>query len=224
MEKLLQLLEENGKLDNTLVIVASDNGGTTTTYKLSNAPYRGAKASLYEGGALSPLVARWPAGGLKVNGMTDEMTTYLDLMPTFLHVAGVTYPPKWHADTPLSPLEGRNLLPILRGEKMSPPEYFYWNLYGRSAVLHDGRWKLLANSNYDEKREPSQAEPVLELYDLLSDPTEAINLAGKEKVMASLLLAKYQVWAKRHGAVPYYQVLDAYEMNGVGRGQITKDQ
>ncbi len=222
--KLLQLLEESGKLENTLIIVASDNGGTTTTYKLSNAPYRGAKASLYEGGVLSPLVARWPAGGLKVNGMTDEVTTYLDLMPTFLHATGVAYPPRWHTDTPLSPLEGRNLLPVFRGEKISPPEYFYWNLHGSSAVLHNGRWKLLTNSGYDEKREQSQAEPVLELYDLLSDPTESINLAGKEKDIAARLLANYQTWARQHGAVPYYQVLDAYKKNGAGRDQSTKDQ
>ena len=115
--KFIKLLEENGKLDNTLIIVASDNGATTTTSTLTNAPYRGAKGVLYEGGTLSPLVARWPAGKIEGNRMTGEMTTYLDLMPTFLHVAGVEYPARWHAGTPLNPLEGRNLMPRIAGRK-----------------------------------------------------------------------------------------------------------
>ncbi|HEY6130986.1 MAG TPA: sulfatase-like hydrolase/transferase, partial [Halioglobus sp.] len=211
--RLLQFLEQSGKLDNTLIIVASDNGASSPTSKLTNAPYRGAKALLNEGGTLSPLVARWPAGNLRVNDMTDSMTTYLDLLPTFLHVAGVSYPALWR-DTPLRSLEGRNLLPLLRGESLPPPENFFWSLYGRFAVLHRGRWKLFGNSTYDEKRERRQAEPTLALFDLSSDPAETKNLAGKEKQMAAALLESYGVWAQLHGAVPYYQVLDAYRKSG----------
>jgi arylsulfatase A len=221
--KLLQLLEENGRLDNTLIIVASDNGASTTTSSLTNAPYRGAKGTLFEGGTLSPLVARWPAGNIKVHGMTDQMSTYLDLMPTFLHVAGITYPERWHDGMPLSPLEGRNLLPLFRGEKLSPPEDFYWSLYGYYAVLHNGRWKLLANSTYNQEKERSQAEPVLALYDLLSDPAETENLAGKKKDMVTLLLANYHIWAKQHGAMPYYQVLDEYKKHRAVTGQSMQD-
>jgi arylsulfatase A-like enzyme len=215
--KLLQLLEESGKLDNTLIIVASDNGASTTTAKLTNAPYKGAKGVLDEGGTLSPLVARWPAGKIKANGTTDDMATYLDLMPTFLHIAGVDYPAKWHDGTPLGPLPGRNLIPLLRGEHLPPPEDFYWNLNGHSAVLHQGRWKLLINSAYDEEQERNNAPPKLALYDLLADPAETKNLAGTEKDLAASLLANYQEWATQHGAVPFYQVLDAYRKNAAGR-------
>jgi arylsulfatase A-like enzyme len=222
--KLLRLLEENGKLANTLVIVTSDNGATSETFKLTNAPYRGAKATLHEGGILSPLVARWPAGKITGNGITNEMTTYLDLMPTLLQAAGVAYPVKWRSAAPLPALEGRNLLPVLRGATLPPPENFYWNLYGQYAVLHKGRWKLVANTRYDEASERKQAEPVLELYDLLADPAETTNLIVKEKALATTLLADYRVWARQHGAAPYYQVLDAYRKNGVGGGQLMKEQ
>ena len=222
--KLLQLLEAHGKLANTLVIVTSDNGATSETFKLTNAPYRGAKATLYEGGILSPLAARWPAGNISSNGITQEMTTYLDIAPTLLHAAGVAYPTTWQGDTPLPALEGRNLLPVLRGETLPPPENVYWDLYGHQAVLHEGRWKLVVNSRYDEASERKQTEPVLELYDLLADPAETTNVIAREKALGARLLADYRKWAQQHGAVPYYQVLDAYRKNGVGNGQMLKEQ
>lgn len=211
--KLLRLLEENGQLDNTLIIVASDNGAAAETSQLANAPYRGAKGNLNEGGVLSPLVARWPAGGIAAGKLTDEMITYLDLMPTFLSATTVNYPKQWLSGSPLQPLQGRNLLPLLRGEKQPPPEYFFWNLYGAFAVLHQGRWKLLGNSAYDENKERNHAPPTTELYDLLSDPAETTNVASKESAMVALLLENYEAWAPQHGAVPHYQILDAYKKN-----------
>jgi arylsulfatase len=210
--KLLTLLEKHGKLDNTLIVVASDNGAAAETSQLTNAPYRGAKGNLYEGGVLSPLAAQWPAGGILPGAVADEMSTYLDLMPTFLAVAGVTYPENWQDDKPLQPLMGRNLLPIFRGETLPSPEFFYWNLYGEFAVLHDGRWKLMGNSPYNEKSERNGVEPTLKLYDLLSDPAETRNVAPREKAMTSQLYNEYKAWAEEHGAVPFYQVLDAYRV------------
>lgn len=211
--KLLKLLEENEQLDNTLIIVASDNGAAAETSELANAPYRGAKGNLYEGGVLSPLVARWPAGGIEAGKLTDEMITYLDLMPTFLNATAINYPKKWHSGSPLLPLQGRNLLPLFRGEQLPPPDYFFWNLYGSSAVLHQGRWKLLANSAYHEEKERNHAQPTMELYDLLSDPAETRNVASNESAMVALLLKNYEAWAPQHGAVPHYQILDAYKKN-----------
>jgi len=211
--KLLKLLEENKKLDNTLIIVTSDNGAAAGISELANAPFRGAKGNLYEGGVLSPLVARWPDGGIQANKVTDEMTTYLDLTPTFLAAAAVNYPGKWESETHLQPLQGRDLLPVFRGEKLPPPEYFFWNLYGAFAVLHQGRWKLMANSAYNEEKERKHAPPTTELYDLLSDPAETTNVASKESAMLALLQKSYEAWAPQHGAVPHYKILDAYKNN-----------
>jgi arylsulfatase A-like enzyme len=211
--KLLQLLEDNGKLDNTLIIVASDNGASTTTSKLTNAPFRGAKGVLAEGGTLSPLVARWPAGKVQSNQVSDSMSTYLDLMPTFLHVAGVEYPKQWRGDTALTPLEGRNLLPLFRGEKLSPPEDFYWDLYHQFAVLHEGRWKLLGTRTYNKENATNRAEYGLQLYDLLLDPAETKALTNEQQAMTALLLANYHTWAQEHGVVSYNEVLEAYKNN-----------
>jgi arylsulfatase A-like enzyme len=138
------------------------------------------------------------------------MTTYLDLMPTFLRAAGVSYPAEWRGKALLRSLEGRDILPLLQGEDLPPPENFYWNLYGHFAVLHEGRWKLLANATYDEKKEREQAPPTLAVYDLLSDPAETKNLGTSKAELASALLADYELWATEHGVIPYYKVLDAY--------------
>ncbi|CAA0116702.1 Arylsulfatase [Halioglobus japonicus] len=211
--KLIQLLKDSGRLDNTLILVASDNGAASNTGQLTNAPFRGAKGNLYEGGLLSPLVARWPAGNIGAGTRTDAMTTYLDIMPTFLQAADVAYPETDWEGAPLQPLSGRSLLPLFRGATLAPPEFFYWNLYGQFVVLQEGRWKLLGNRNYNEERERAQKKPLLTVYDLLSDPAETQNLAAVEQAKASLLLTEYQKWAQEHGAVPFYQVLDAYRIN-----------
>ena len=208
---LVSLLEKYDKLDNTLIIIASDNGASAETARLTNAPLKGSKGDLWEGGTLSFLVARWPAGQVTSDTVSGQMATYLDLAPTMLEVAGVAYPQTWRSDAPLAALEGRSLLPALRGEDLPPPENFFWNLYGRYAVLHKGRWKLLANPVYEEDKERNNAPPTLLLFDLWHDPAETRNLAGKNAEMTSLLLAKYRAWEKQYGAVPYYRVLDQYQ-------------
>ncbi len=110
--KLVKLLEESGKLNDTLILVASDNGAASKSSEITNAPFRGAKGNLYEGGVLSPLAARWPSGNIGGGTRSDAMTTYLDMMPTFLEAAGVAYPETRQKGTPLQPLSGRSLLPL----------------------------------------------------------------------------------------------------------------
>ena len=209
--KLITLIEEQGQLDNTLIIVTSDNGATTHTSQLTNAPFKGAKGNLWEGGILSPLAARWPEGNVQRGEVSDQMATYLDLMPTFLQAAGITYPESWQPEKPLQPLVGRSLLPLLRGEALPPPDYFFWNLYGHFSVLHKGRWKLLGDARHNKEEDRNQAQPNLALYDLWLDPAETRNLAAENEKLTNSLLSRYKRWAVKHGAIPYYQVLDSYK-------------
>lgn len=78
---MLKLLEERGELDNTLVVVTSDNGW----------PFPRGKATCYDAGTLMPLAIRWPA---KVKGgrVIDDFVSHTDLAPTFLEAAGVKVP------------------------------------------------------------------------------------------------------------------------------------
>ena len=89
----LQLLEQAGALDNTIVVITSDNG----------MPFPRAKTNLYDYGVRMPLVVRWPE---KVKGgrVVDDFTTLADLAPTFLEAVGLK---------PLPEMTGRSLLEVL---------------------------------------------------------------------------------------------------------------
>ena len=91
--KMLQLLEERGELDNTLVVVTSDNG----------MPFPRAKANLYEWGTHMPLAIRW-ADAAKGGRVVDDFVSQTDFAPTFLEAAGIP---------PCNDMTGASLLPIL---------------------------------------------------------------------------------------------------------------
>jgi N-sulfoglucosamine sulfohydrolase len=95
--KMLQILEEAGELDNTIIVVTADNG----------MPFPRAKANLYEFGIHVPLAIRWGAGA-KGGRIVDDLVTLIDLAPTFLEAAALPAP----AD-----MVGKSLLPILRSDR-----------------------------------------------------------------------------------------------------------
>ncbi len=97
LASMMQILEENGELDNTLIVVTSDNG----------MPFPRAKTTLYDWGTRMPLAVRW---GNQVKGgrVVDDMVSHIDFAPTFLEVAGIEVPTE---------MTGKSLLPILNSNK-----------------------------------------------------------------------------------------------------------
>ncbi|HUS91441.1 MAG TPA: sulfatase [Phycisphaerae bacterium] len=95
--QILGILEKSGELDNTLVVMTSDNG----------MPFPRCKATLYDDGTRMPLAVRWPAGA-KGGRTVDDFVSLCDLAPTFLAVAGVNVPKE---------VSGVSLLGILRSDK-----------------------------------------------------------------------------------------------------------
>jgi arylsulfatase A-like enzyme len=93
---IITALERAGELDNTIVIVTSDNG----------MPFPRAKANVYDAGARVPLVIRWP-GVVKPGAVIDALVSLTDLAPTLLEGAGLAA---------LEGITGRTLMPLLRGE------------------------------------------------------------------------------------------------------------
>jgi arylsulfatase A-like enzyme len=94
--RMIEALERAGELENTIVIVTSDNG----------MPFPRAKANVYDAGARVPLVIRWP-GVARPGTVIESLVSLTDLAPTLLEGA---------AATPLEAATGRSLLPLLRGE------------------------------------------------------------------------------------------------------------
>jgi arylsulfatase B len=171
--RIIGALEKQGQLSETVVLFVSDNGGqemysSVTDYEGKHGPYprlgdnrplRGWKQDLYEGGVRAPAVVHWP-GRFKPSQVQAPIS-YLDWFPTFAHLADSKTSADWK-------LEGRNIWPLLSGEKtILPASTLYWNIGGSAAVLRED-WKLMVHHE-----RPSEVE----LYRLPEDPTESTNLA-----------------------------------------------
>jgi arylsulfatase A len=147
--RVLDELDRVGLRENTLVIFSSDNGpqfatSWTDRYRIEryNFGFRGHKDLVCEGGIRVPAIIRWPAG-LKVHGAIHDVTHFCDWLPTLLAAAGMALP----KDN--LPLDGRSLLPLLRGEQAELPERRFWQFSRyyptayHNAAVRDGDWKLV---------------------------------------------------------------------------------
>ena len=126
--KLLDLLDATGQADDTVVVYTTDNGGSTCNFG-DNAPLRGTKYTVWEGGIRVPMLWRWPAR-LPSAHQTDALVSTLDLVPTLLAAAG---------DEVES--DGVDLLPVLTGDTDSAHSALHWDC-GFQWAVRLGDWKL----------------------------------------------------------------------------------
>jgi len=185
--RLVDHLRTTGKLNNTLIVFASDNGPWLPYGEDagSAAPFRDGKFSSYEGGVRTPAVAYWP-GHIPAGSTSDQPVSTIDLLPTFAHLAGASLP-----GTSLSGgfagghrLDGISLADWLKAPSKALPDrplFITWR--GKiTGVRYDG-FKLLPKGG--TKNQPKNADP--ELYNLNQDPGETNNLAKQMPAKASQL-------------------------------------
>ena len=166
---VLDALRDNGLEENTLVIFSSDNGAP---HYLGidglNAPYRGWKLTLFEGGIKIPYMMKWPK--MIMPGQTfTQPVHHFDIYATVAAATGAPLPTD-------RPMDGVDLMPYILGERTEPPhETLFW-VQGHYQAVQANGWKLQVNGEGDEKRRW--------LFHLAEDPTEQINLAEQnpEKV------------------------------------------
>lgn len=224
--RLVETLREKGQLDNTLIVFLSDNGACAEPYtdlggmaqekindpavlgnvsygtgwaNSSNTPFRKFKSMMHEGGISAPLIVHWPAGIKAKSGSLNATPGYLiDIMPTFLEASGAVYPREYKGQ-PVTPLEGRSLLPILNNK--SPkliPRIMCWEQYGYRAVRSgDMKAVFTAKNMYDK-----QGTGQWELYNLANDRTELHDLATKQPEKLNELIAQWDAWAARCQVFP----------------------
>jgi manganese-dependent ADP-ribose/CDP-alcohol diphosphatase len=167
-------LRKLGIEKNTLVCFCSDNGPEGSDKDPGKTGgFRGRKRSLYEGGVRVPGVIEWPAV-VKPATKSDFPAVTSDYLPTILDALGVEYGGK-------RPLDGISLLPMLRGEMTvrSRPIGFQ---SGGVETLNDQRFKLV------------RSKKAIELYDLIEDPYETVDLAKKEKAIAGDMAERLDHW------------------------------
>ncbi len=184
---LLALIRERGEEQNTLVIFQSDNGGSGNG---GNAPLRGQKSTLWEGGLRSPFIARWPAK-IPASRISDEFLTTLELLPTLAALSSPHAPREEPPAVPLSSrhaprdepnmLDGYDMLPVLIGTAPSPRTEMFWEFRGQKAA-RIGNYKWL------------EAGQGRGLYDLSSDLGEKQDLSAKLPEKAAEFSARWTAW------------------------------
>jgi arylsulfatase A-like enzyme len=174
--RILAKLRDDKLEENTLVVFFSDNGGPTQGNASRNAPLRGFKGQVWEGGIRIPFMMQWK-GRIPAGKVIDDPVISLDLFPTALAAAGLTPPAELK-------LDGVNLLPLLEGKATAKPhETLYWRFKPQWAI-RDGDYKLLQSR---------EGKP--QLFDLSKDPGESHDLVAEKPEIAKQLQAMYDAWA-----------------------------
>ncbi|HET6246411.1 MAG TPA: arylsulfatase [Tepidisphaeraceae bacterium] len=156
----------------------------------SNTPFRRYKHFAHEGGIATPFVVRWPAAISQRGAILKERGHVIDLMPTFLELAGGKYPASFN-NQPIEPMAGQSLVAALLSQPHRERGTLFWEHEGNRAV-RDGQWKLVAENN-----------KPWELYDMIADRTETHDLAAERPEKVKELQALYSQWADRVGVKPW---------------------
>lgn len=215
--KVVNQLKAMNALENTLILVLSDNGasaeimirgdghnpaapmGSAQTHlcigpgwaTAANTPFRLHKSYVHEGGIASPLIAHWPSGITDRGGLRHNQCHFIDVLPTVLELAGGK--PDRPSDAP--PLAGKSLVPSLAKNSPVSRDFLYFN-HNNNRALHAGDWKIVAKG----------AAGPWELYDMRTDRCERNNLAAAEstrlKSMAAIWANQDSLYAKQREGAP----------------------
>jgi arylsulfatase B len=171
--KVLAQLRESGVEENTLVVFISDNGGPTKELTSSNAPLRGGKGDLWDGGIRVPFIVSWK-NHIPSGRVINTPVVSMDLTATALELAG--------AGSSQAKLDGISLMPVLTGKTTEVAERpLFWRM-GKKNALRSGDWKLIRDGK------------EWQLYDLAHDISESTNLATQEPARVQQMSALWDTW------------------------------
>ena len=196
--RLLDLLDELGIREHTLILFSSDNGpaaagGNQPAFWNSNGPFRGIKRDLYEGGIRVPLIAYWP-GTVPAGSVSDHLSAQWDLLPTVAELIGVDL------DTEI---DGISMLPTLAGRprEQAQHDYLYWE-FGRKGgrqALRSGPWKAVRNDTL------SNPDAPIELYNVIADPGENYDFAEARPEVRARMKAFFDAARTPHPVFPLFE-------------------
>lgn len=206
---ILALLDDQGKLDNTLIFYLSDNGAVIDSPQPMNGPFRGNKGNFRQGGMHVPMVAHWPKG-LPSGKTYDPRVASIDVLPTALTAAGIKLPDN---------LDGVDLAACIGDETRTPHETLFW---AGPEIMHWSEenkpfwrdyWEYVTERT-DEvspstltKGEPAWAvlkgrwllrcnkvTGVRELFDVENDLGEQHEVSAKHPEVVKELAAEFEEW------------------------------
>ena len=209
VQRIIQYLQSVHQYENTLIIFTSDNGGQIGGPSVlpGNAPFKGQKGSFFQGGFRVPMFFHWPAG-IKDKRLHHQVVSTLDILPTVIEVAGGSIP---------RGLDGKSLLGLLRGGNENVHEHLCWaGLHSRAwgfmvhssfkthvterefappayVVVQDSfMLRYVGNISPDVYHDyPRGAPATFELFNMIKDPREEINVATLRPEKVAELSAIY---------------------------------
>jgi uncharacterized sulfatase len=187
--RLLDALAAEGIANNTLVIFASDNGNIAA--QQDQAPFRGGKATLWEGGIRVPMAIHWP-GVTRVNTVSAEPVITQDLFFTVCEAAGATVEPQL--------VDGRSLVPLLRTGAALGRDALYWHYphyhhlgdMRPASAIRAGRYKLI---EWPEGALLGRG-PAVSLFDVTADKNESRDLELEKPALVAELRKKLREWRR----------------------------
>lgn len=180
VKRVVDTLKSTGQYENTLIVFMSDNGGKPKT-GASNAPLKGRKGDVYEGGHRSPMFMHWPAK-LKGGQVFSHNVSALDIYPTFVGLAGATVP-----DT--KKLDGKNIWSnVVAGTNPRKGEMLY-SMRHRLGMSHTSALR----DNFKIVRDTKKGD--WKLYDLTTDIAETKDISKKHPNLVREMIAEMDVWS-----------------------------
>jgi uncharacterized sulfatase len=210
IEYIYSILEKYGQIDNTIFVIASDNGAPYIVPPY-NAPFKGGKGTGWLGGSHVPLIIVWP--GHTKHSMVNDLVSTFDILPTVLDFAGIKVP---------SNIDGKSLKPLLTGETVKGPHDMLF-----SSGLHSTRWSYsyIGEKNKKDSKEcplygwaltdksvllmitktpaglyktkPEGLPEIVQLNDWKTDPKQSLNLAGEKIADLKFLSFNFNTWLKK---------------------------
>ena len=198
--RMIELLREQGRLDNTLILFLSDNGacaetptnrvknysadvpvGGVESYEsygqgwacVGNTPLRKYKQDSFEGGICTAMVAHWPDGIRSPGRINREPVHLIDLMPTIAAISGAKSP---------DDLPGVSIVPAFNRNPIERDKDLFWQ-FGSGQAIRRGDMKLV-----------TQKQRPWELYDLATDRTETKNLASQMPELVEQMETSWKRW------------------------------
>jgi arylsulfatase A-like enzyme len=171
--RVLAKLRSSGLEENTFIVFLSDNGGPTKELTSSNAPLRGGKGDLWEGGIRIPYIVSWK-GRLPASRVVNAPVISMDASVTALAVAG--------APLEKAKLDGSSLLPLLdAAAEAQLHDTLFWRVGKKNALRH-GDWKLIHEGG------------AWRLFNLATDVSETADLAAREPARVEELSVLWNQW------------------------------
>jgi arylsulfatase A-like enzyme len=211
--RVLSKLESQGKLDNTLIMFASDNGacaelplgkvfvntletiGSVESYDgvyedwatVQNTPLRFWKNHSHEGGINSPFIVYWHGNIVNQGSITHQPGHFIDVMTTLVEITGAHYPER-HNQQPVTPMQGVSLLPIFSGGSIvrKQPLYWHWGHVDHGGAIRENNLKAVF---WNDK---------WELFDLANDRNEMNDLSQAQPQLLQALQTRWKAWHDSH--------------------------